>query len=116
MCGSTFLDNLNAEIMSKGNYTQTGWNRQKSIDFGIADLELKDISFIYDPTLDDLSKEKYCYIFDDRHLHPMVMEGEDDRTHSPSRPEDKYVLFRSMTWTGGLVQWQRNSAGVYTTA
>ena len=112
-CGSDWLDAMHAEVKSKGTFTQSGFNKQKQIDVGIADLELKDISFLYDPTLDDEGLSKFCWVLDTRHLHPMVMEGEDDKTHNPTRPEDKYVLFRAVTWTGALVCWQRNAQGVY---
>ncbi len=115
-CGSDFLDAMHDEIKANGSFTQRGFNREQNIDVGIADMELKDISFIYDPTLDDQSLAKFCFVVDDRHLYPMVMEGEDDKTHAPARPEDKYVLFRSITWTGGIVCWQRNAQGVYSVA
>ena len=113
MCGSDFLDAVHAEIKSKGTFTQTGFNREQAIDVGIADFELKDIEFVYDPTLDDESLSKFCFVVDPKNMPLMVMEGEDDKTHSPARPEDKYVVFRAVTWTGGLVCWQRNGMGVY---
>ena len=115
-CGADWLDAMNAEVNAKGTFTDRGFNREQNIDVGIADLELKDISFIYDPTLDDNSLAKFCFVLDDRHIHPVVMEGEDNKLHTPARPEDKYVLFRSMTWTGGFVCWQRNAQGVYSIA
>ena len=46
----------------------------------------------------------------------MVMEGEDMKKHNPARPEDKYVMYRAMTWTGGLIINQRNANGVYSIA
>lgn len=115
-CGSDFLDAMNAEVKSKGDFTHRGFNREQTIDVGISDLELKDIKFVYDPTLDDLSLSKFCYVMDPRIMGLMVMEGEDDKTHSPARPEDKYVIFRAVTWTGGMVCWQRNALGVYSIA
>lgn len=115
-CGSSFLDALEAEVRAKGTFTDRGWSREKVIDMGIADLELKDIKFFYDPTLDDLSLEKFCFVLDTRRLCPMVMSGEDDKQHSPARPEDKYVIYRAVTWTGGFVCWQRNANGVYSIA
>ena len=42
-----------------------------------------------------------------------VMEGEDRKTHTPARPPEKYVLYRAMTWTGGLCAQQLNGMGVY---
>lgn len=112
-CGSAFLDALEAEVRAKGTFTDRGWGREQTIDMGLADLELKDIKFFYDPTLDDLGLSKFCYVLDTKHIMPMVMSGEDDKTHAPARPEDKYVIYRAMTWTGGFVCWQRNAQGVY---
>lgn len=115
-CGSDWLDAMEKEVRSKGSFTDRGFNREQNIDVGISDLDLKDISFIYDPTLDDEGLAKFCYVLDTKHLHPSVMEGEDEKTHTPSRPEDQYVIFRSVTHTGGLVCWQRNAHGVYSIA
>ncbi len=115
-CGSEWLDAMEAEVRAKGSFTDKGFSREQRIDVGISDIDLKDIGFIYDPTLDDLGLTKYCFVLDTRTLHPMVMEGEDDKTHAPARPEDKYVLYRATTWTGGFVCWQRNANGVYSIA
>ncbi len=112
-CGADFLDAIHDEIKAKGTFTDRGFNREQTIDVGIADLELKDIKFMYDPTLDDEGLSKFCFVMDTRVMNLMVMEGEDDKTHSPARPEDKYVVFRAVTWTGGLVCWQRNALGIY---
>ena len=117
--GSDFLDAFEKEIRSKGTFTDTGFSGKDkggNIDVSIADLTFKGLEFVYDPTLDDESLAKYCYILDTRHIHPMVMEGEDNKKHSPARPEDKYVLFRAVTHTEGFVCWQRNSLGVYSIA
>jgi hypothetical protein len=113
-CGSAFLDALEAEVRAKGTFTDKGWSREQTVDVGLADLELKDIKFFYDPTLDDESKEKYCYVLDTNHLRPYCMTGEVDKQHAPARPEDRYVIYRSLTTTVGLVCWQRNCQGVYT--
>ena len=43
----------------------------------------------------------------------MNVTGENWQKHSPSRPEDKYVFYRAMTYMGGLVCNQRNANGVY---
>lgn len=115
-CGDDFLNAMELEVRSKGDFTDRGFNREATVDVGIADLMLKGLKFQYDPTLDDLGLSKFCYIIDTRNLRPFVMEGEDDKTHSPARPENKYVVHRAVTWTGGLVQWMRNSSGVYSIA
>ena len=44
------------------------------------------------------------------------MDGEDMKTHSPRRPADKYVMYRGLTWTGGMVADQLNCHGVYEVA
>ena len=119
LVGSDFLDAMEKEIRSKGTFTDTGFSgkdRGGAIDVSIADLNFKGLDFVYDPTLDDEGLAKNCFILDTRHIHPMVMDGEVDKKHAPSRPEDKYVIFRAVTWTGGVVAWQRNSMGVYTIA
>jgi hypothetical protein len=116
LCGNSFLEALEKEVRSKGTFTDRGWDREKNIEIGMADLALKGVQFVYDPTLDDESLEKYCYMLDTRHIHPSVMTGEEDKTHSPARPEDQYVIHRAITWTGGFVCWQRNSQGVYSIA
>ena len=113
LCGSSFLDVVEQELRAKGNYTLEGWTSAKSTDASIADVSFKGVQFTYDPTLDDLSLQKYCFVLDSRTIMPMVMEGEDNKKHNPARPEDKYALYRAITWTGGLVCNQRNANGVY---
>lgn len=114
LCGSDWLDALEAELRDKGQYTETGWANKGSIDVGMAEATMKGVTFEYDPTLDDLGFAKRCYVLDfKRGVLPKVMEGENNKRHSPSRPEDKYVIYRAMTWTGGLVTRQRNANGVY---
>ncbi len=116
LAGSDFLDALEAELRANGQYTQNGWADSNGIDVGMANPKLKGMQIEYDPTLDDLGKAKYFYIIDTKSIYPMVMEGEDMKKHSPARPEDRYVLFRAMTWTGGLICKRRNSSGVYSIA
>lgn len=113
LCGSDFLTAFEDELRSKGNYTDQGWANKGRIDGSIADLAFKGVDFDYDPTLDDLGLSKYAYIMDMNAIKPMVMEGEDMKTHNPARPEDKYVFYRAKTWTGGLIVNQRNTSGVY---
>ena len=116
LCGSSFLDWMEQELRSKGNYTLEGWASRGKIDASVADIEFKGISFEYDPTLDDIGRAKYLYLLDPRSIYPMVISGEDGKDHSPARPETKYVHYRAKTWAGGLVCDQRNSQGVYSIA
>jgi hypothetical protein len=114
--GSDFLDALEKELRSKGDFTQDGWAKSKRIDLSVADLAFKGMEIVYDPTLDDLGKAKYGYVLDLNNIRLMPMENEDMRLHNPARPEDRYVLYRAMTWTGGLVGKMFRSSGIYSIA
>lgn len=116
LAGSDFLDALEKELRSKGDYTQDGWANKGRIDASIADIAFKGVAIDYDPTLDDMSLAKYGFVIDTKSIFPMVMEGEDMKRHNPARPETKYVLYRALTWTGGFVCRQRNTSGVYSIA
>jgi len=117
LCGSSFIDALEAELTEKGTYTQSGFINNGKNDIGVGDIALRGAgTFQYDPTLDDLGFSKYCYFIDPRRLYLDVMEGEDMKQHSPARPPEKYVMYRGLTWTGGLVADQLNCHGVYSIA
>ncbi len=116
LCGSDFLTAMEGELRAKGNYTLEGWTSKKSTDASIADISFKGVNFMYDPTLDDESLSKYCYVMDSRYIFPMVIDGEDSKMHAPARPENKYVFYKAMTWVGGLVCTRRNVHGVYSIA
>jgi hypothetical protein len=116
LAGSDFMDWFEQELRAKGNYTLDGWANKGSIDASVADIAFKGKPIMYDPTLDDMSKAKYLYVLDCRHIYPMPIEGESMRDHKPSRPAEKYVMYRAKTWVGGLVCDQRNCHGVYSIA
>lgn len=114
LCGSGFMQKLEAEIESKGLYTQQGFVKNGSTDIGIAKISMLGVGdFVYDPTLDDLGYTNRCYFIDETNINLYVMDGEDKKTHSPARPYNQYVLYRAMTWTGGLAARQLNGCGVY---
>jgi len=116
LCGSDFIQAVEAELRSKGNYTLEGWTNKGKTDASIADISFKGQNFEYDPSLDDLGKSKYCYVFDTRFIKPMAVEGEKDKKHNPARPENKYVFYRAKTYMGGLVCKKRNAQAVYSIA
>lgn len=116
LAGSDFLDAFEKELRSKGNFTLEGWAKSGRIDASVADVEFKGLAIEYDPTLDDLSKAKYGYVFDTRHLFPSVVSGENMKKHAPARPENKYVFYRAVTYAGALTCNQRNCHGVYSIA
>ncbi|WP_176074327.1 MULTISPECIES: phage major capsid protein [Brucella] len=116
LAGSDFLEAIEKELRAKGSYTLEGWTSKSKTDASIADISFKGVSFKYDPTLDDMSKSKYCYVLDTRHIKPMVLEGENWKNHNPARPENQYVIYRAKTYMGGLICDQRNVHGVYSIA
>jgi hypothetical protein len=109
--GSAFIEALEKEIRSKGNFTLDGFTKKQDPSMG--DISFKGVPIDYDPTLDDLGRSKYLYLLDESTIQLMPMSGEARKMHNPARPEDKYVLYRAMTWTGGLCCWKRNANGVY---
>jgi hypothetical protein len=117
LCGSYFLDKLELEVFEKGTYTQTGFINNGKNDIGMADISLRGLgTFEYDPTLDDMGMSKFCIIIDTKNIYPMVMDGEDMKKHSPERPPEKYVLYRGVTFTAGLIARKLNSSGIYEVA
>jgi len=117
LAGSGFIEKLEAEVAEKGIYTQEGFKNEGKTDIGLATISMNGLGkFLYDPTLDDLGYSNFCYFIDPTHLYPMVMDGEDWKQHSPARPAEKYVLYRGLTWTGGIVADQLNCHGVYEAA
>lgn len=114
--GESFIDSLEQEARSKGYLTMTGWASQGTIDLGVSDVSMKGLKLVYEPYLDDLGLEKYAYVVDHSSIYLNVMDGEDWKSHTPARPANKYVFYRALTWTGGLVAEQLNSSGVYSIA
>lgn len=111
--GSDFMDAFEKELRSKGTFTQDGWSKGGKIDASMADIAFKGVAVEYDPTLDDNSMAKYGFWLDLTKIKLYVMEGEDRKIHTPARGADKYVMYRAMTWTGGLLCTQLNAQGVY---
>lgn len=117
LCGSKFIDSLELEVSEKGTYTDAGFMKAGSTDIGMADISMRGVGrFQYDPSLDDLGMEKFGFMLDPRHIYLDTMDGEDMKRHSPARPPEKYVLYRGMTYTGGLIADQLNCHGVYEVA
>ena len=114
-CGSKALERLEAEVDAKGIYTQSGFSGRQEI--GMGDISLQGLGrFMYDPTLDSEGREDFMYMIDMKAIKLMPIEGEDMKRHYPSRPHDKMVIYRSLTWAGGLVATQLNTSAVVETA
>lgn len=112
--GSDFLDAWEQEARAKGTITQDGWARKGNIDPSIADISFKGVQgFEYEPLMDDLGLSDELFLIDHDAIRLYVMDGEDWKQHTPSRPAEKYVLYKAQTWTGGLTGNQFNSSGRY---
>jgi hypothetical protein len=115
--GSAFLSRLEMEVQEKGIYTQQGFANNGKTDIGMADISMRGVgTFYYEPELDNLGLQYFAYFLDPRRLFLDVMEDEDMKQHNPNSPAEKYVIYRSVTWTGGLVAQQLNCHGVYEVA
>jgi hypothetical protein len=112
LCGSAAIAGLRQEVQAKGNYTQTGFSGKQDVSMG--DIVLDGVIFTYDPTLDDLTKSEYIYVFDPRRIKLRPMEGEENKIMTPERPYNYMVFLKSMTYTGAVSVTQRNAHGVYT--
>lgn len=111
LAGSAFMDAIEDEGYAKGTLTQTGFGDETEL--GIGKVSIRGLgTFMYDPTLDDLSKEKFCYFIDCNAIKLRPIEGEDMKRHNPARPHDKMVVYKSMTWAGGLSMNQANTSMV----
>jgi len=114
LCGSGALEKLEAEIHEKGTYTQSGFVKNGKTDLGSPSISMHGVGdFHYDPTLDELGMSNRIYFIDEKNLLLYVMDGEDMKAVNPKRPHDRYVNYRGMTWTGGLIARRLNSSGVY---
>lgn len=114
--GSTFIDKMEQELRSKGNYTLEGWMKGGgATDGGMVDVAFKGIMIQYEPLLDDLGLAKHAFILDMNAIRLRPMEDEEWKMHTPARPPEKYVIYRATTYTGALCADQLNSSGRYST-
>jgi hypothetical protein len=114
--GSDYMTAFEKELRSKGNYTLEGWAKSGKIDASMADLSFKGLEIEYCPQLDDLSRAKYLYALDLEAIKLRPMSGEWEKMHTPARPPEKYVMYRAMTSTGGLITNQLNTSLVTSVA
>lgn len=111
LAGSAFMDALEDEAYAKGTLTDSGFGNKT--EAGIGAISIRGLGTVmYDPTLDDLSKSKFGYFIDTKAIQLMPIEGEDMKRHNPARPHDKMVIYKSLTWAGGLCMKQANTSMV----
>src|SRR3546814_15472808 len=89
LAGSDFLEAYEKELRAKGNYTDTGWANKGRIDASMDDVSFKGVAFQYDPTPDDLGREKYAYVLDPKTIFPKHIESQNIKRPNPARPADK---------------------------
>lgn len=117
IAGSSFIEALELELHEKGTYTQVGFANNGKTDIGLAGISMLGVGTVqYDPTLDDLNREKFAYILDTNKLGLTVLQGRDRVRRTPERPYDQYVYLSGMNWAGTMHCWQRNAQGVYEVA
>lgn len=109
--GSDFIDAMEVEIRANGNYSETGFTQSQ--DGSIGDMKFKSRPIVYDPTLDDLGREKFCYSWDPTDIYLYCLEGDWMRQRTPSRPYDQFVFHQSVLATGQMVARRRNSGTVF---
>jgi hypothetical protein len=110
-CGSAFLSAMETETRANGNYSMTGFTGPQ--DGGVGPVAVGFFKPKYDPTLDDLGYSKRMYAWDSRFMYLAAMEEEWRHMFTPSRPNNQFVMYKSMTNTGQMVAAQVNGSAVY---
>jgi hypothetical protein len=108
VCGSAFLDALEKEIRGNGLMTTNGYTGTQQIEMGA--VKYAGVEFKYDPTMDDLGQSKRCYWLDTDAIRLFAMQDEWRKDHTPSRPADKFIIYRSITSTGAMCATRLNSS------
>lgn len=108
LAGSDFIGAMETEMRANGQYSQNGFRGKQ--DGAMGGLSFDGVTIEYDPTLDDLGLAKRGYWWDPNDIYLTKMEQEWGKQHTPSRPFNQFVLYRSVTYTGQLVAKRLNSA------
>lgn len=114
VAGSTFISKMQTEIRANGQYSQVGFKQKQ--DGSMGEMYWKGITVEYDPTLDDLGRAKFAYVWDDSDIYLYALRGDWKRQRTPARPYNQFVFHQSLLCTGQMVARRRNSAGVYEVA
>lgn len=112
LCGSDFLDALEREFRANGSYSMSGFKGTQ--DAAMGDVRLPGgLIPEYDPAMDDLGLSKRMFVWPTDDLFLMKMPGDWKSIHSPARPFDKFVVYKSITCTGQMVARRLNGCGTY---
>jgi hypothetical protein len=113
LAGSDYIAALEKEHRANGLYSTTGFKGKQDATMGGVALPGLGIVPEYDPALDDLGLSKRCYVWDTNAISLMKMPGDWKSIHTPARPYNQFVVYRSITCTGQMVARQLNGSGVY---
>lgn len=123
LAGSAFLEALENEITEKSSiFVNAGDNYGGARKVGEYNIVIPGVGTIqYDPTLDDLGTikgdsvdySKRCYAIDTSAINLYHVQGEEMRTHTPSRPENKFAMYQSLTFAGGTCVNRLNGCGLF---
>lgn len=117
VAGTDFIGALESEIHEKGQYTLEGFKMDANTDMTMNPISMRGVGTCrYDPTLDDNAKSKFSYLIDLDAIQLRPMAGEEWKQHVPARVYNQYAIYKSQTWTGGLVADMLRSSGVYEVA
>ena len=108
LVGSDFLGAMEKEMRANGSYSQTGFT--KSQDGSMGEMYFAGSQVLYDPTLDDLGLQKRGYWLDTSKVFLECMEDEWMHKHTPARPHNQFLMYRSITSTCQLIGKQFNSS------
>lgn len=113
--GSDFIDAYKTELRANGYYSDS-----MAADEAVPDGSMKDPKhagnvIMYDPTLDDMSLAKRCYVIamGKSGIQLLYFNGKRMQRHSPARPYDRYTMYNGITTTALLVARQLNTSAVY---
>lgn len=110
LAGSDFIDAMKKELRGNGQYYQLTSEMKSGMDASIPKVAFSGIEYKYDPTLDDMGRSKFAYVWDDRHIYLSPLEGDWKRLRDPARPYNQLVMHKSMVCTGQLVGKQLDGA------
>lgn len=108
LAGSDFIAAYESEMRANGSYSMTGFTGSQ--DGAMGEVKFKGLTLEYDPTLDNMGRAKFCYMWDERNIVLRTLEGDWKRPRTPARPFNQFVLHKSMVDTGQLVSDQLDSA------
>ena len=108
VAGSAFIDAMEKELRANGSYSQTGFTGKQ--DGAMGDLAFGGQGIYYDPTLDDMGLSKRGYWIDTSNIFIEAMEDEWMHQHTPARPANQFIMYRSITTTCQLVGRQFSSS------